>query len=89
MCAFVVDHTLFFRDVCIYIFYCSPRYGYLYLNIVYNLSISLAMYALLLFYTATREMLYKYHPVVKFFTVKSIVFLSFWQGNLLNKIKLL
>jgi len=64
------------------ILYCSPRYGYLYLNIVYNLSISLAMYALLLFYTATREMLYKYHPVMKFFTVKSIVFLSFWQGKL-------
>ena len=40
----------------------------------------MALYALMLFYNATRLMLSKYHPVLKFFTVKSIVFLSFWQG---------
>lgn len=39
------------------------------------------MYGLLLFYTSTRNLLSKYNPVIKFFSIKSIVFLSFWQGK--------
>jgi len=34
-----------------------------------------------LFYAATRGLLSKYHPVLKFLAIKSIVFLSFWQGT--------
>ncbi|XP_078093591.1 transmembrane protein 184ba [Mustelus asterias] len=57
--------------------------GYLYITIVYNISVSLALYALFLFYFATRELLNPYSPVLKFFMVKSVIFLSFWQGMLL------
>ncbi|CAG0893079.1 unnamed protein product [Darwinula stevensoni] len=57
--------------------------GYLYIIIIYNISVSLALYGLFLFYFATREMLSPYEPVLKFFTVKSVIFLSFWQGVLL------
>ncbi|XP_029446024.1 transmembrane protein 184B isoform X1 [Rhinatrema bivittatum] len=57
--------------------------GYLYITIVYNISVSLALYALFLFYFATRELLNPYNPVLKFFMVKSVIFLSFWQGMLL------
>jgi len=57
--------------------------GYLYITIIYNISISLALYALFLFYFATKEMLRPYDPVLKFLSVKSIIFLSFWQGVLL------
>ncbi|MGH0153976.1 UNVERIFIED_CONTAM: hypothetical protein FKN15_025798 [Acipenser sinensis] len=57
--------------------------GYLYVTIVYNISVSLALYALFLFYFATRELLSPYSPVLKFFMVKSVIFLSFWQGLLL------
>lgn len=57
--------------------------GYLYIIIVYNISISLALYALFLFYFATKELLRPYDPVLKFLSVKSIIFLSFWQGVLL------
>ncbi|MGH0169558.1 UNVERIFIED_CONTAM: hypothetical protein FKN15_056664 [Acipenser sinensis] len=53
--------------------------GYLYVTIVYNISVSLALYALFLFYFATRELLSPYSPVLKFFMVKSVIFLSFWQ----------
>lgn len=63
--------------------YWSATSGYLYITIIYNLSISLALYALFLFYHATREMLRPFDPVIKFFTVKSVIFLSFWQGVLL------
>ena len=58
-----------------------PDSGYLYITIVYNISISLALYALLMFYMATKELLHSYDPVLKFLTVKSIIFFAFWQGK--------
>ncbi|KRZ41632.1 Transmembrane protein [Trichinella pseudospiralis] len=61
----------------------SPEEGYLYVTLIYNFSISLALYGLFLFYRATKEMLSPYSPVLKFLTVKSVIFLSFWQGVLL------
>ncbi|XP_075383729.1 transmembrane protein 184A isoform X2 [Tenrec ecaudatus] len=59
------------------------RSGYLYITLVYNVSVSLALYALFLFYSATRELLRPFEPVLKFLTIKAIIFLSFWQGLLL------
>ncbi|CAG0913298.1 unnamed protein product [Notodromas monacha] len=58
----------------------SPDGGYIYITIIYNFSISLALYGLFLFYFATKDMLAPFDPVIKFFTVKSVIFLSFWQG---------
>uniref|UniRef100_A0A1A7WP36 Transmembrane protein 184B n=2 Tax=Iconisemion striatum TaxID=60296 RepID=A0A1A7WP36_9TELE len=57
--------------------------GYLYVTIIYNISVSLSLYALFLFYFTTRELLSPYSPMLKFFVVKSVIFLSFWQGMLL------
>ncbi|XP_076028095.1 transmembrane protein 184ba [Genypterus blacodes] len=57
--------------------------GYLYVSIIYNISVSLSLYALFLFYFAGRELLSPFSPVLKFFMVKSVIFLSFWQGMLL------
>lgn len=54
--------------------------GYLYITIVYNVSYTIALYGLFLFYNATKELLAPYYPVLKFLTVKFIVFMSFWQG---------
>jgi len=56
------------------------HHGYLYITIIYNISITLALYALFLFYIATKELLSAYDPKMKFLTVKSVIFLSFWQG---------
>ncbi|CAF1510965.1 unnamed protein product, partial [Didymodactylos carnosus] len=61
----------------------SAKSGYLYLTIIYNISVSLALYGLFLFYAATKSILRKYDPVIKFLTVKSVIFLTFWQGVLL------
>ncbi|XP_075037587.1 transmembrane protein 184A [Mixophyes fleayi] len=57
--------------------------GYLYITIIYNFSVSLALYALFLFYFATKELLHPFEPVLKFLTIKAVIFLSFWQGMLL------
>merc|ERR1712001_655326 len=61
----------------------DPSLGYLYITLIYNFSISLALYALFLFYFATRDLLRPFDPVLKFFTIKSVIFLSFWQGVML------
>ncbi|XP_076030653.1 transmembrane endosomal protein isoform X2 [Oratosquilla oratoria] len=61
----------------------SAEGGYLYIIIIYNFSVSLALYGLFLFYFATRDLLRPFDPVLKFFTIKSVIFLSFWQGVLL------
>lgn len=68
-----------------YPFLCADSFnrGYLYQTIVYNFSISLALYALVLFYNATRDLLKPYDPVLKFVVVKFIIFMSFWQGKAL------
>jgi len=47
---------------------------------IYNVSYSLALYALALFYYASREHLKPYNPVWKFLAVKTVVFLTFWQS---------
>ncbi|KAI1304934.1 Transmembrane protein [Halotydeus destructor] len=57
--------------------------GYLYIMMIYNVSISLALYGLILFYQATKDLLSPYDPIWKFCTVKSVIFLSFWQGVIL------
>ncbi|XP_074137236.1 transmembrane protein 184A [Sminthopsis crassicaudata] len=61
----------------------NPCTGYLYVTIVYNFSVSLALYALFLFYFATSDLLRPFEPVLKFLTIKAVIFLSFWQGMLL------
>merc|ERR1712096_566138 len=47
---------------------------------IYNISISVALYALFLFYFASKDLLRPYDPALKFFSVKTVIFLSFWQG---------
>lgn len=57
--------------------------SYIYITMVNNTSVSLALYGLILFYQATKDLLSPYEPVWKFLSVKSIIFMSFWQGVLL------
>jgi len=57
-----------------------PDRGFVWIMIVYNLSYSVALYALLLFYIAAKDLLKPFNPVFKFVTVKCVVFLTFWQG---------
>ncbi|KAI5731783.1 hypothetical protein M8J77_015909 [Diaphorina citri] len=54
--------------------------GYLYTTLLYNVSVSLALYGLFLSYFATRELLTPFDPVLKLCTIKRVIFLSFWQG---------
>lgn len=58
--------------------------AFLWVAIVYNTSIFIALGVLLLFYYATRDLLAPYRPVLKFFIVKAVIFFAFWQGFALS-----
>ncbi|XP_047342386.1 transmembrane protein 184A-like [Impatiens glandulifera] len=60
----------------------SVDQSYLYITVIYMLSYSVALYALLLFYVACRDLLQPFNPVPKFILIKSVVFLTYWQGVL-------
>lgn len=55
-----------------------------FVTIVLNISVSLALYALVLFYHAFAKELAPHSPLAKFLCVKGIVFFSFWQGVVLE-----
>ncbi|KAG6531967.1 hypothetical protein ZIOFF_005804 [Zingiber officinale] len=60
----------------------SVDQSYLYITIIYTVSYSMALYALALFYVACRDLLWRFNPVPKFIIIKSVVFLTYWQGVL-------
>ncbi|CAA6653811.1 unnamed protein product [Spirodela intermedia] len=60
----------------------SVNQAYLYITIIYTISYSMALYALALFYMACRDLLRPFNPVPKFLLIKSVVFLTYWQGVL-------
>lgn len=57
-----------------------PSTRYLWVTIVYNLTYTVALYGLLLFYLGTHELLAPFKPLLKFALVKAVIFLSYWQG---------
>ncbi|KAF9068532.1 organic solute transporter Ostalpha-domain-containing protein [Rhodocollybia butyracea] len=54
--------------------------GYLYVSIVYNISICLSLYCLAMFWLCVNDDLKPFRPVPKFLCVKGILFFSFWQS---------
>ncbi|XP_071715430.1 protein LAZ1-like isoform X1 [Rutidosis leptorrhynchoides] len=54
--------------------------GYPYVAVVLNFSQTWALYCLVMFYEITADELAHIHPLAKFLTFKSIVFLTWWQG---------
>ncbi|GAB5354769.1 hypothetical protein AAMO2058_000147800 [Amorphochlora amoebiformis] len=52
--------------------------------VVYNSAYTIALYALLLFYMATRDFVSTMSPAQKFLAVKTIVFFTYWQGLLVR-----
>jgi len=62
----------------------SAQYGFLWVQIFYNISYSWALYALMLFYNSTKKLLAPHKPIQKFLMVKFIVFMSFWQGFMIS-----
>ncbi|KAK8011378.1 organic solute transporter Ostalpha-domain-containing protein [Apiospora arundinis] len=58
--------------------------GYLWSGIIYNLSVTISLYALGLFWVCMHNDLLPFRPVPKFLCIKLIIFASYWQGFLLS-----
>jgi hypothetical protein len=53
-------------------------------TIILNISVSLALYSLVIFYHVFAKELAPHKPLAKFLCIKGIVFFCFWQVNLLS-----
>ncbi|KAJ5190608.1 uncharacterized protein N7498_009593 [Penicillium cinerascens] len=58
--------------------------GYLWTSIVYNISVTLSLYSLAMFWVCLHDDLMPFRPVPKFLCVKLIIFASYWQGFFLS-----
>lgn len=58
--------------------------GYLWTGIVYNVSITISLYALALFWVCMSQDLQPFRPMPKFLCIKGIIFASYWQGFFLS-----
>lgn len=58
--------------------------GYLWSGILYNVSVTLSLYSLAMFWVCMSEDLQPFRPVPKFLCIKLIIFASYWQGFFLS-----
>lgn len=64
--------------------YIGVSSGYLWSGIFYNISVTLSLYSLGLFWVCMHNDLLPYRPVPKFLCIKLIIFASYWQGFFLS-----
>lgn len=64
--------------------YVGLRSGYFWSGIIYNVSVTLSLYSLGMFWVCMAHDLQPFRPVPKFLCVKLIIFASYWQGFFLS-----
>ncbi len=69
--------------------YIALNSGYLWLGIVYNLSVTLSLYSLAMFWVCMHQDLKPFRPMPKFLCIKLIIFASYWQGFFLSILQFL
>ena len=63
--------------------------GYLWTGILYNISVSVSLYSLAMFWVCMSGDLKPFRPVPKFLCIKLIIFASYWQGFFLSILQFL
>lgn len=64
--------------------YIGVSSGYLWSGIIYNISVTLSLYSLGLFWVCMHDDLKPFRPMPKFLCIKLIIFASYWQGFALS-----
>lgn len=54
--------------------------GYIYISFINNISVSISLYCLVLFYVGFEQKLHPFRPLSKFLCIKFVIFFSFWQS---------
>ncbi|KAF2196776.1 DUF300-domain-containing protein [Delitschia confertaspora ATCC 74209] len=58
--------------------------GYFWSGLIYNVSITISLYALAMFWVCMSQDLKPFRPMPKFLCIKGIIFASYWQGFFLS-----
>ncbi|KAK8187902.1 organic solute transporter Ostalpha-domain-containing protein [Phyllosticta capitalensis] len=58
--------------------------GYFWSGLIYNISITISLYALAMFWVCMSHDLKPFRPMPKFLCIKGIIFASYWQGFFLS-----
>lgn len=64
--------------------YTSVDSGYFWSGLIYNVSITVSLYALAMFWVCMSDDLKPFRPMPKFLCIKGIIFASYWQGFMLS-----
>ena len=64
--------------------YIGVTSGYFWESFIYNISITVCLYALAMFWVCMTEDLKPFRPMPKFLCIKGIIFASYWQGLFLS-----
>ncbi|KAK3294759.1 organic solute transporter Ostalpha-domain-containing protein [Chaetomium fimeti] len=64
--------------------YIGLNSGYFWSGIIYNISVTVSLYSLGLFWVCMHNDLKPFRPVPKFLCVKLVIFASYWQGFFLS-----
>ncbi|KAF8973164.1 organic solute transporter Ostalpha-domain-containing protein [Flammula alnicola] len=68
--------------------YCESSWalgwGHIYITIIMSVSVTIAMYCLIQLYVPVAKELAVHKPLLKLFSVKAVVFLTFWQATFLS-----
>lgn len=62
----------------------GPGWGHVYIVVIISLSVSVAMYCLIQLYLSIAKDVKRHRPLLKLFSVKAVVFLTFWQATFLS-----
>ncbi|PSN71262.1 DUF300-domain-containing protein [Corynespora cassiicola Philippines] len=64
--------------------YIGVSSGYFWSGLIYNVSITVSLYALAMFWVCMVQDLKPFRPMPKFLCIKGIIFASYWQGFFLS-----
>lgn len=62
----------------------GPGWGHVYIVVIISLSVTVAMYCLIQLYLCIAKDVERHRPLLKLFSVKAVVFLTFWQATFLS-----
>ena len=82
LCTFVAVGTQYFGYYCLHSW--MPWFTHVWCAFFISVSVTVAMYCLIQLYMPVKKLVDPYKPILKFLSIKTIVFLTFWQDTLLS-----
>lgn len=82
LCTFAAVGLEYFGYYCLHSW--MPWFGHVWCAILISISVTVAMFCLIQLYVPVRQLVDPNKPILKFLSIKTIVFLTFWQDTLLS-----